>query len=507
MSRLGVELPQSVRDHKALLVNPVHAEWGHTPPLGLAYIAGILEDRGVAVDVADMCAYGMDMTGIEAELRRSEASIVGITATTPQIHAAWEIAGRAKRVLPGCRVVLGGVHPTSLPDESLRNPHVDFVVRGEGELTILELVRALCGGTDLAGIRGLSFRDNGGITHNPPRPLIRDLDSLPFPARHLFPFPEAYRSPMLKRRVFADIMTSRGCPGACIFCNHTVFGHRFRARSPEDVVREIEYLQRQFGVGELHIADDSFSYDGDRAMSICDLITEGNLDIAWSCSGGIRVDCISRELLVKMKRAGCYRVHFGVESGSSEVLRKVGKGITLEGVRQAFRLAREVGMITVALFMLGNYGENRQTMQETIDFARSLDTDFAQFTMAVPFPGTPFHRLLDKRGQLLTKDWRQYEIYDRPVFQTDDLTGSLVAEMYRKAHRQYYFRPGYVLRRLRRLRSLNDVRTALVGLAEIVRRAGTGRRLTMRVYTPSALRARFSNGLRRSLGMTAKLKG
>ena len=256
----------------------------------------------------------------------------------------------------------------------------------------------------------------------------------------------------------------------CIFFNKSIFGHTFRARSPENVVAEIELLVGKYGVGEIHIADDTFTFDINRAMRICDLIIERNLDIAWSCSNGIRVDCVNRELLRKMKEAGCYRVSFGLESGSDEILKRIGKGTTLQQARSACEIADDVGLTTIAFFMLGNYGESRETMEKTIAFAKSLNIDYAQFTIATPFPGTALYKLIEKHGKILTKDWERYGIYEEPLFETEDLTKELVAKMYKKAYREFYFRPTYILRRVKNIKSLRDLKVAINGFWEIFKR-------------------------------------
>lgn len=456
---------------KVVLINPYHSEWGHGVPLGIAYLAAVLEVNNIAVEVIDMCAYGMGMSELRGRLMDSNATLVGLTVTTPQVPIAFRIAEMAKGLLPDCKVVFGGVHPTSLPDESVNNKCVDFVVRGEGESTLLELVQHLDSDNDMKNIKGLSYKIDNNIVHNPPRPLMDNLDSLPYPARHLFPFPDAYYSPMVIRERFVDIFTSRGCTGTCLFCNHAVFGYRFRPRSPENVLGEMEYLIDKYGIDEFHIADDCFSYDIGRAMEICDMIIGKKLDIAISCSGGLRVDCVTAELLKKMKQAGCYRIHFGVESGSEEILRKIGKRINLQQVRDAVAMARENGIITVALFMLGNYGENEQTMEETIRFAKSLKADYSQFTMATPFPGSPFYKIIFKKGLLLTEDWNDYDIYKTTVFRTDELNGELIEKMYKKAYRQIYFSPHFILGKLRSFHNIKDIKTALGGAKVIIKRA------------------------------------
>lgn len=473
IGELEISMP-SCHGFKAVLVNPYHPEWGHGVPLGIAYLASVLEVKNIEVEVIDMCAYGMHCTELRETLNKCNANLVGISATTPQIPIAFEIAKLVKEISPSCKVVFGGVHPTSLPDESLNNPYVDFVVRGEGEFTLLELVCRLCSDGDMNGIKGLSYKMGNGIVHNPPRPLIDNLDNLPYPARHLFHFPDAYYSPMVKGKIFADIYTSRGCTGTCLFCNHSIFGYSFRVRSPENVLGEIEFLMDRYGIDEFHIADDCFSYDIERAIRICDMIIGNKLNIAISCSGGLRVDCVTSELLERLRLAGCYRIHFGVESGSEEILRKIGKNITLQQVRDVVAMAREAGIMTVALFMLGNYGENKQTMEETIAFAKSLDADFCQFTMATPFPGSPFYRILDKHGLLLISDWSRYDIYGETVFKTDELDGRLIAKMYRRAYRQLYLNPSFIWKKCKTIKNWSDAKVAFGGARKVIRRALVG---------------------------------
>lgn len=463
LKSVRVELPKACYSLKTMLINPKHAEWGNTPPLGIGYLAAVLEKNNLPVSVVDMSAYRMSIEEVKQKLKEYAASIIGISATTPQMVVGLEIARIAKEVNPSCKVVFGGPHPTAMAEDVLENPNVDFVVRGEGEMTLLDLILALGGGKKLENVYGLSFKKDDRAVSNPPRPLIANLDVLPFPARHLFPFPQAYSSPMLKRRIFADIMTSRGCIGHCIFCNRMVFGRTVRMMSPEYVINEIEHLIANYGVGELHLADDLFAYDVDRASKICDMIIERKLDIVWSASGGMRVDGYTKDLLKKMRSAGCYRVHFGVESGSDEILTKIGKGTNREQIRQAFSDAKEAGMITVAAFMLGNYGENKETMEETIKFSKSIKADYCQFMMAVPFPGSAYYVILDKNKQILTKDWAKYEMFSDPIFETEDLNKTLMVKMWHKAHRAFFFRPEYIWKRTLELRSWSDVRSSIVG--------------------------------------------
>jgi radical SAM superfamily enzyme YgiQ (UPF0313 family) len=436
---------------KITLINPSPEIWieARTLPLGLAYIAATLEKEGHKVEVIDLT--------IEKR-EPDDPDLVGITATTPLIHEAWEIAKRVKEA--GALTVLGGPHPSSLPGESLSKPYVDFVVRGEGEITMKELCRTLeAKGISerkkssehlLKGIKGISYRKEGKIIHNPDRPYLKDLDSLPFPAYHLFPPLKDYTSPqpLLGGRIpAANIITSRGCPYNCNFCYKGTFGNFWRARSPENVIEEWSYLIRELKVKEIGIQDDLFNLDRERCLKICRLIRKERLNVPWSTPNGLRADRVDKELLLEMKRAGCYRVAFGVESGDQGILDRIGKKIFLEKIKEAFRLTKEVGLKTIAFFMMGNLGETRETMEKTIKFARELKPDYAQFSAATPFPGTALYQEIKEKGKFLIEDWKEYSQFESTsYFEYEAINQELVEEMLKKAYRQFYLRPGYLLR-------------------------------------------------------------
>jgi radical SAM superfamily enzyme YgiQ (UPF0313 family) len=208
----------------------------------------------------------------------------------------------------------------------------------------------------------------------------------------------------------------------------------------------MEYLVRDYGIQEFHIADDCFSWDEKRVRDICGAILSRKLKVAWACSNGIRVDRGNRELFGLMKRAGCYRVAFGVESGDPEILSQIAKKINLDQVREAFSCAQQAGLITIALFMLGNRGETKGTMERTITFAKTLKTDYAQFAIAVPYPGTPLYAYIEKHGRFLTREWPRYGIFGEPVvFEAGGITKELLLSMHRRAYREFYFRPGQII--------------------------------------------------------------
>lgn len=339
---------------KVLFINPMYTrDWAKALPLSIAYLAAALKAAGYTnIEAMDANVLEKQPQEVIKEIKKIKPDIVAITATTLQIRAAWEIFEGTKQFNPKIITLLGGPHPTSLPDESLQRDYVDFLIRGEGEEAILEFLDALKSGI-YTSVKGLSFKKNGSIIHNPPQPLIENLDSLPLPARDLFPFPQKYTSLYQIRKRYATIVTSRGCPGTCIFCNKNIFGNHFRTRGPENVVTEMHQLKEKYGVEEFHIVDDAFSWDLKRVYEICDLLIKSKLGVAWGCTNGLRVDTVEKELLQKMKRAGCYRISFGVESGSDKILKTIGKDINLDMIRKTFQDAQEAGLITTALFYAG----------------------------------------------------------------------------------------------------------------------------------------------------------
>ncbi|RLC75822.1 MAG: B12-binding domain-containing radical SAM protein, partial [Chloroflexi bacterium] len=339
---------------KILLVNPpynIPIETRASPPLGLAYLAAISESKGHEVRAYDG---EVDPEPLEQVVRNFNPDVVGITATTVQIKRAWKVAEKIKE-LCDIPVILGGVHPTLLPEDSVSHPAVDIVVRGEGEYTWEELISALekgCKPEDLEKIQGLTFKTpSGEIVSTPDRPVIQDLDSLPFPVYHCF---KMYLYTNLQPTIdhlppgrSFPIMTSRGCPYRCSYCSQ-IGPRRWRMRSPENVVAEWRWLVKEMGALEIGVLDDTFNIDRERVIRICDLLIKEKLNrIPWIMINGIRANLVDKELLRKMREAGCIRTAFGVESGDQRILDEViHKQLTLEQIRNAFKWAKEVGMET-----------------------------------------------------------------------------------------------------------------------------------------------------------------
>jgi anaerobic magnesium-protoporphyrin IX monomethyl ester cyclase len=442
---------------RVLLVDPkmnLPIEVRSSPSLGIAYLAAVSERRGDQVRVLDMQADDIPLERVVAEF---PPDVVGITATTIQIESAWRFARELKR-LTNAYIVLGGSHPTVLAAESAQRPEIDAVARGEGELTWIDVCNHLEKGESLDGIPGITFQRDGEVVHNPDRPVIEDVDSVPFPAYHLFQM-DRYSNlqPTLDdvEGPSYPILTSRGCPYRCNYCSQ-ILPRGWRARSPESVVSEWRWLVQDLGAAEIGVLDDSFNIDRRRALAICDLlITEGLNHVPWIMINGIRANLADEVLLGRMRQAGCIRTAFGVESGNQRILDSViHKQLTLDQVRSAFKAAKAVGMETIGFFIIGLPGETEETMEDTIRFACELDPIVANFSMATPFPGTQMYDQVAEQGRLLVHDWHEFAFFENKAqFETDEMPAELVERKWREAYRRFYLRPHRVAHTLLRKRT------------------------------------------------------
>lgn len=442
---------------RILLVNPkskLPIDTRISPSLGLAYLATVAQQRGDRVRIydGDVEEKSQDVTALTAVVRDFAPEVVGITANTTQITAAWRDAELVKS-LSGALVILGGPHPTSLPEESAAKPFVDVVVRGEGEATWLELLSVFEAGDwnvdSLSPVTGITYQaEVGEVISTPDRPSIpvEELNEMPMPAWHLFrldrytnlqPTVDQVDGPSL------PILTSRGCPYRCTYCSQ-IGPRRWRARSVESVVTEWRWLVRDLGAAEIGVLDDSFNIDRQRVLEICQrLVDEGLNQVPWIMINGIRANLADEEVLGAMKRAGCIRAAFGVESGNQQILDSVvDKHLTLDQVRSAFKAARAVGMETIGFFIVGLPGETEETMDDTIRFACELDPVVANFSIATPFPGTQMYETVKAQGHLLAETWDDFVFFEgKARFEMPGLPAELVERKWKEAYRRFYLRP------------------------------------------------------------------
>lgn len=432
------------------------------PPLGLAYVAAALEREGHEVRILDCVVEGFDKltprpdgrrrhglgdAAITAAIADYRPAVVGVSCLfSAQAPAAHHVCRLTRQVDPGIRTIMGGAHPSAVPDEVLADLAVDACVIGEGEQTMARLVRELEAGrfppTDESG---LAARRNGAVRIGRRDEAPRDLDTLPMPARHLLRMDLylRYRSPhgaYVKQHPVTNMVTSRGCPAKCSFCSiHTVWGRRFRYHSAGRVLAEMEHLVEQYGVRELQFEDDNLTLNKQRMREICRGMIGRKLGLTWTTPNGAAIWALDEELVGLMRRAGCHHLTLAVESGDQNVLRNIiGKPLDLSRVRPIVDACRSEGMGVSLFFVVGFPGETKEEIRRTFDFAMNLDVDQACFFTATPYPGTAMFRQCVESGLLKPPvDYTRLRV-GRPAFGTAEWTAEELAEMTRIAQARFY---------------------------------------------------------------------
>ncbi len=409
------------------------------PPSGLAYLASMVKEEH-DVKIVDSLIENLNFEKVEQIIRKFYPDLVGITATTSMMPDAYKIARIAKNIDKNIKVAIGGPHVTFLPEKTIEEcPCIDFVVRGEGEITFKELVDYMVGSKNAKEIKGLTYKQNGSIRSNPPRELIKNLDSIPLPSYDLLPM-DKYNADGIK---FGTIMTSRGCPFNCIFCSSSLqFGKRWRAHSVDRVMKEINILHNEYGIREIEFLDDTFTLNKKRAILIAENIKKEGMDIRWTASS--RVNTFSKEVAKSMKKGGCHTVYFGIESGSQKTLDFIGKGITLQQSLKAVKDAHDADLISLGSFIIGFPDESRNDVKNTIKFSKKVGVNLAQFTVATPYPGTRLWNIALKRNLITSFDWRKYTTLT-PIMKLKDFTLEQIMKWLRKAYASFYLRPKFFL--------------------------------------------------------------
>lgn len=446
-----------------ILVNPplsARARYGRLaamgnqlPNLGLAYLAAFLRQREVDVSIIDAAAEQLSIEQTAKQIADQAPLVCGLTATTPSISLAAQIAAKVKLFSPDCVVLLGGPHATSLPEETLDTYRsIDYAVMGEAEKTAVEIFEEIENDGDPAAVRGVAYRDGGELRRGKARAVIKDLDSLPLPAWDLLPeLATHYRpSPQSTYRLPSSILfTSRGCPYRCTFCDRSVFGRKLRMHSAGRVFEMMEYLYRHHAIVDFAFHDESLFFDEGRLVELCRRIQRSDLPLSFSCQG--RVDQkLSEFALREMAQAGCWQVAFGVESGDDDMLRRLGKGTTTEQAQQAIAAVRKAGISTKAFIMLGAPGETRDTLAATRDFLFSVPLDDAMIGFFTPYPGAELSQGIEAHGDLRAGYEQMSE--HNVVFVPHGLTASYLDQFRNRLYRRFYLRPRVILHYLRRLR-------------------------------------------------------
>lgn len=421
------------------------------PSLGILLLAAVTRQHGYPTLLVDAAALNLGPEDLLVRVKAACPDVLGLSATTFSIFHAAAFAARVREILPDITIIIGGPHASAVPQETMqRFREFDVAVVGEGEETIIELLEALASGAALDAVAGIVLRHEDRIIATGRRAFLTDLDQLPYPAWDLLEgFPGRYPPAAFKVRRLpaASLVTSRGCPNRCIFCDRSVFGSNCHAFSAGYVVSMIRHLVEQFGVREFSFEDDTFITFKKRLVAICQEIISLGLDVSWTCLG--RVNSIDAETLVLMKRAGCWQISFGIESGSQEILTAIHKNVSLDQIGRAVALCRDAGILSKGFFIVGHPGETRQSLQQTLDFALKLPLDDISVTMLTPFPGTEIYERAAEFGEF-DRDWSRMNLLNT-VFIPHGLTHEDLEESQRAMLRKFYLRPRIVLGYLRRL--------------------------------------------------------
>jgi anaerobic magnesium-protoporphyrin IX monomethyl ester cyclase len=419
---------------------------GQQIPLGVLYLASSLKESGYDTLVIDAEAEGLSADEVLARARDFAPDFIGISSTTVAFHRALEAADLFKRSLEDTPLVLGGPHMSADPGGAMSHDVFDYGVYGEGEVTLVELLDALRDGSPLNEIDGLAFRDPGGrVVVNKPRAYIPDIDEIPMPAYDQLADISLYTPPPSNYKTLPviNMITSRGCPSHCTFCDRSVFGQRYRQRSAESTVAEIKYLREKHGVREVAFVDDCFMLSKKRIHQIFDLLDEEGIHIDWTCMS--RVGNIDREFLAYIKSRGCWHVSLGIESGDAEILRTIRKNISLEKAEQVVSWCSELGIRTKGFFILGHPGETEETLDRTIDLACRLKLDDLVATINTPIKGSPQYAEIEQYGTLDESDLSRFN-YWQPVFVPSGLTSEILMRKHREIYRKFYLRPRVLTR-------------------------------------------------------------
>jgi len=468
---------------KVLFLNPPFTDYGGLEghggkalPLNLAYLAAYLRYKrpDIKIEVLDCEALSLRYPEIESKIREIKPDIVGITTPTPAFTQVLEICRIIKSISSDILTVVGGPHPTAMPLETTAEKNIDISVLYEGEITFAELVDAIDKELPIDKIKGIVFKDGQGkIIQTEPREPIQDLDSLPFPARDLFPL-ELYFPPPTKRisnKKAGNMITSRGCCYQCTYCMASFMWQRkVRLRSIKNVVKEIEECLTEYDIGEFNFHDELFTINKKRTIEFCEEVIRRKLDIAWVCM--VRVDYIDKETLDWMKRAGCKKIMFGFESGSQMILDLMKKRVSLEKAEEAVRLVKRAGIQTAGNFMFGNIGETEETIRQSINLAKKLNTDTMAFFVASPYPGTEFYQIAKEKGYFRKDfEWKDFTLVSNnlPPLNLPGLPAEKILAWEKRAYREYYLRPRYIFMKIFSIKSLVDIKNLYNGFKLFLR--------------------------------------
>lgn len=434
-------------------------------PIFLAYSASRLKNAGHAVSYIDSVIQDFDLQRTKSEARKVAPDVIFMETTTPSIVADYENLTCLKDAT-GARIIVGGPHATYFHREVLEEcPAIDVVIRHEFDTKIAGVVSHL---DNLTGVAGITYRSGDEIIDNGGGEFAQDLDGIPFPDRDTIPW-HWYLEAWYSRQPFMNLMTARGCPYHCSFClwPQSMYGHKQRFRSIENVMREIIQLVRRYGLREVNIDDGTFTTNKRRVIEFCQRLRQEKLKLIWTCNG--RVDTLDDEMLAEMKQSGCKMIRLGVESGSQDVLDKIRKGLTLKQIEDGVRMVKKHGIQALGGFMFGFPYDSRTSVEETLHFAKKLSPDQVQFSIAMCYPGTSLYEYAKQNGLLLATNFKEFDMTYGPVVKTLDMERADLQPILAKAYREYYFRPSFALQTLSNMKDLDEMKRVFRSVTSLVR--------------------------------------
>lgn len=458
---------------KLLLVNP-YTETDRTagkfnrfleamPPISIAYVAAAVEAAGIPVACYDDFLEGGQLSSFEECVRREKPDVIGFSSVTPTAPGVTKLSRFCRQTFPDITLIQGGVHATVFAERLLLEGETDYIIHNEGEVTVVELMKCLATGGNITEVLGISFLGDGEVITNAPRPMIKDLDTIPFPAWHLLPWKRYNLFNFARVATPATlVLGSRGCPYRCNFCSLTVMGHNRRKRSITNLVDECEYMWERFGMRQMAYVDPIFPISKGEALAFRDEVVKRGLQKHQVWTTETRVDLVDLETVEAMYESGCRRVMFGFETGDQETLDAIEKNFEIAQAYNAVRLCQKVGMQVIGFFIIGSPGETERSIQMTIDFSCDLNIEFAKYTCFVPYPGTPIYYKFCKDGTLPEPeryDFARYTSYpteDNPaIYTTPALSQEQLQRLQKRAFRQFYLRPKTVFDHVFKIRALS----------------------------------------------------
>ena len=442
---------------------------GKQAPLGICYIAAVLKKNKIPVSIIDAEAENLTFRGILKRIKKFRCNFVGITSTTVAFHKSLGLAKKIKRFNKEIFVAIGGPHVSAVPEITMNFDCFNVGVIGEGEYTFLELVQRLSNNKEYENINGIVYQKKRKIVMTNPRKHIENLDELPYPSRELLPNKNLYTPPPMNylKKPVLSIVTSRGCPNRCTFCDHGVFGYKFRSHSAKRIIEEIKMLIKDYNAKEISIVDDTFTVDNKRVFELCRLLKQNKINIPWNAR--VSENTVTKKMLKAMKDSGCWYIEMGIETGSPRVLKDIKKETTLEKIEEIVRYANKIGIKVKGFFIIGNPTDTKESIEQTIKFAKKIPLTDIVTTIFTPFPNTESYVQAKKCGKFLhEQDWTKFNNWEA-VFLPGNLTKKQLRYYWKKMYREFYFRPIIFWRHIKQIRDWTAIKRNIKGAKVLIK--------------------------------------